>query len=548
MCPKLLFSPMAPALPAAPPSRMRRLYDGASTWTEPMQPSIIDAAWLRRLALDCGADDVGLVEITRPALALQRDEILRNYAWTKSLLSLVVRMAREPVRGAPRSVANLEFHRAGHEVNEICAEIVAKLEARSIRAVNPSIGFPMEIYQTPGHGIWVVSHKPVAVEAGLGHMGIHRSLVHPKFGNFVLLGTVLMDYEASDYDHPIEYNPCSECKLCVAACPVGAIGPDGSFNFSSCFTHNYREFLGGFSDWVEQIADARDAIDYRRRISEPETTSMWQSLSYGANYKSAYCMAVCPAGEDMIGPYLRDKQRHLREAVKPLQERHEPVHVVAGSDAKAVARRKFKNKTVKLVSNGLRTRSIAGLLNFMPHVFQPSQSRGLDATFHFTFTGAEKREATITIKNRTLCINDGLVGRPDMHVTADAKIWLGFFAKEKSLLRSLITRKIRINGNPKLLLAFGKCFPSSETNHQQIEVVPQSSNNEKRAVALSKERSGDREDQVAGQAHSYGSGNCDTQCEDVPVQARERKTDSIQLAAWSILAWSIPYIEYCAPG
>ncbi len=73
-------------------------------------------------------------------------------------------------------------------------------------------------------------------------------------------------------------------------------------------------------------------------------------------------MAVCPAGEDVIGPYLQDKQRHLKEVVKPLQERAEPVYVVEGSDAEAVARRKFKNKTVKPVGNGLRPRTIAGLL------------------------------------------------------------------------------------------------------------------------------------------------------------------------------------------
>jgi len=139
--------------------------------------------------------------------------------------------------------------------------------------------------------------------------------------------------------------------------------------------------LGGFSDWIEQVADARDAMDYRRRISEPETASMWQSLSHGANYKSACCMAVCPAGEDVIGPYLQDKQRHLKEVVRPLQERAEPVYVVAGSDAEAVARRKFQNKTVKPVSNGLRPRSIAGLLNFMPYVFQPNQSRVLTPPF-----------------------------------------------------------------------------------------------------------------------------------------------------------------------
>lgn len=442
---------------------------------QPATEDKLDGAWLRRLALDCGADDVGVVEITRPGLDPQRDEILRNYPWTKSLLGFVVRMAREPLRGAPRSVANLEFHRAGHEVDGISAAIVAHLEERGVRAVNPSMGFPMEMYQTPGHGIWVVSHKPVAVEAGLGHMGIHRNLIHPKFGNFVLLGTVLIDREASEYDHPIDYNPCLECKLCVAACPVGAIGQDGSFNFSSCFTHNYREFLGGFTDWVEQVADARNAKDYRRRINEPETASMWQSLTYGANYKSAYCMAVCPAGEDVIGPYLQDKQRHLREVVRPLQERAEPVYVIPGSDAAVVARRKFKNKTVKPVGNGLRPRTIDGLLNFMPYVFQPNQSRGLDATFHFTFTGAEKREATITIKNRTLEIKEGLTGKPDMQITADAKTWLGFLAKERNLLLALITRKIRFKGNPRLLLAFGKCFPSTGARHEHVEILPQPS-------------------------------------------------------------------------
>src|SRR5215467_10863338 len=440
----------------------------------PEVPAMLDAALLRRIAVEHGADDVGIVEIGRPAIEPQRAEILRNYPWTKSLLSFVIRMAREPVRGAPRSVANLEFHRAGHEVDHIAAAIVAELETRGVRAVNPSMGFPMEMYHAPS-AVWVVSHKPVAVEAGLGHMGIHRNLIHPRFGNFVLLGTVLLECEASDYDHPIPYNPCLECKLCVAACPVGAIAPDGTFNFSSCFTHNYREFLGGFSDWVEQVADARNGIDYRRRVSDVETASMWQSLSHGATDKSAYCMAVCPAGEEVIGPYLEDKERHVKEIVKPLQERAEPVYVVPGSDAESIARRKFKNKTVKPVANGLRPRTISGLLASMPVAFQPNQSRGLDATFHFTFTGAEARDVTIEIRNRSLCIKDGLMGTPDVHVRADSKTWLGFLAKEKGLAAALITGKIRISGNPRRLLAFGKCFPSTGTQHQRVEILPQAS-------------------------------------------------------------------------
>jgi hypothetical protein len=159
---------------------IRRLTGKASEGAhqEPAE-TVLDAAWLRQLASDCGAADAGLVEIARPGLDPQREEILRNYPWTKSLLSLVLRMAREPLRGAPRSVANLEFHRTGHEVDEVCAAIVARLEERGVRAVNPSMGFPMEMYQTPGHAIWIVSHKPVAVEAGLGHMVAGSNPVAP---------------------------------------------------------------------------------------------------------------------------------------------------------------------------------------------------------------------------------------------------------------------------------------------------------------------------------------------------------------------------------
>jgi epoxyqueuosine reductase QueG len=133
-------------------------------------------------------------------------------------------------------------------------------------------------------------------------MGIHRNVIHPKFGNFILLGTILIDAEVSEYGQSIDYNPCLECKLCVAACPVGAISPSGVFNFSACYTHNYREFMGGFTDWTEQIADSKNHLDYRRKVSDAESASMWQSLSFGANYKATYCLSVCPAGEDVIGP------------------------------------------------------------------------------------------------------------------------------------------------------------------------------------------------------------------------------------------------------
>jgi ferredoxin len=356
-------------------------------------------------------------------------------------------------------VANLEFHHTGEEVDTVAHAIVAALEREGIRAVNPPMGFPMEMDRFPNK-IWVVGHKPVAVAAGLGRMGIHRNVIHPRFGNFILLGTVLLDAEATAYDRPIDYNPCLECKLCVAACPVGAISPDGRFDFSACYTHNYREFMGGFNDWVEQVAESHDALEYRRRVSDSESSSMWQSLSFGANYKAAYCMAVCPAGEDVIRPFLDDRPSFLSEVVRPLQEKKETIYVVAGSDAEAHVPKRFPAKRTKRVHNGLHPRSIDAFLNGLALTFQRGAAAGLDAVFHFTFTGQDERKATVTIQHRTLLVEEGHQRTPDLRVIADSSTWPGFLAKERGLLWALLRRKIRIKGSPRLLLAFGRCFPS----------------------------------------------------------------------------------------
>ncbi len=425
-----------------------------------------DAQWLKQLVLDAGADDVGFVEVGRPALDDQREDILKAFPHARTLISFVVRMNREAIRTPARSVANTEFHHTGDEVNDVARSVVQTLEDRGIRAMNPAMGFPMEMDQFPGK-VWVVSHKPVAVAAGLGMMGVHRNVIHPKFGNFILLGTILLDADVAQSGQPLDYNPCLECRLCVAACPVGAISPEGDFNFSACYTHNYREFMGGFTDWVEQVADSGSARDYRSRVSDAESASVWQSLSFGANYKAAYCMAVCPAGEDVIAPFLTDRKAHLKDVVRPLQEKQETIYVTRNSDAEDHVAKRFPNKQIKHVGNGLRPNSIQLFLNGLPHVFQPGKSAGLNATFHFTFTtrlsssksGHEQRQAPIVIRDQKISVQEGHVGQPDLRVTTDAQTWIGFLRKERNVVWALLRRKVRLKGPLKLFVAFGKCFP-----------------------------------------------------------------------------------------
>jgi ferredoxin len=268
---------------------------------EPITP--IDTDWLRELCLKHGAADVGFVQLESTELDSEREKILECWPQTKSLVSIVGRMNRDDIRSPARSLANNEFHHAGDEVNEIARNIVRTLEERGLRAINVTMGFPMEMQKFPDR-IWLVAHKLVAVAAGMGQMGIHRNVIHPKFGNFILLGTILLDAPLTSYSEPLDYNPCLSCKLCVSACPVGAIGADGYFNFSSCYTHNYREFMGGFQDWVNSVVESNSPANFSKKVTAAENASMWQSLSFGANYKAAYCMAVCPAGEDVIGQFL----------------------------------------------------------------------------------------------------------------------------------------------------------------------------------------------------------------------------------------------------
>jgi Fe-S-cluster-containing hydrogenase component 2 len=313
----------------------------------------VDAAWLRQLCLDAGADDVGFAELAHPDLDGEREHAENALPGTKTLISLVFRMNRDNVRTPARSVANQEFHRSGEIANETAHEIVRALEEAGHRAINPSATFPMEMGRYPGR-IWVVAHKTVAVAAGMGAMGIHRNVIHPKFGNFVLLATVLLAADVTEHGAPLDYNPCLECKLCVAACPVGAISKDGVLDFVACSTHNYREFMGGFTEWVETVADSRDGTEFRERVSDSENASMWQSLSFKPNYKAAYCMAVCPAGEDVLGPYLDDRREFLDTVLKPLQDKVEPVYVQSGSAAQAHVAKRFPHKTPVEVTGGRR--------------------------------------------------------------------------------------------------------------------------------------------------------------------------------------------------
>ncbi len=66
-----------------------------------------------------------------------------------------------------------------------------------------------------------LSHKAVAVAAGIGWQGKSLVTVSPEYGPRIRLGTVLTDAPLAPHG-PIK-NRCAGCTACVEACPAGAI-------------------------------------------------------------------------------------------------------------------------------------------------------------------------------------------------------------------------------------------------------------------------------------------------------------------------------------
>ncbi len=86
--------------------------------------------------------------------------------------------------------------------------------------------------------------RALAVRAGLGFIGKNHMLINPQLGPQILLGELLttLELETEKIDPDSGDNGCHSCERCTAACPTGALRPDGRFDATKCISYLTIEY------------------------------------------------------------------------------------------------------------------------------------------------------------------------------------------------------------------------------------------------------------------------------------------------------------------
>lgn len=130
-----------------------------------------------------------------------------------------------------------------------------------------------------------VLERDWARRAGLGWVGRHTLLIHPRAGSWFFLAELIIDLPLVP-DSPME-DRCGTCRRCIDACPTDAISPSG------------------------YVLDASRCISYLTIELREAIPEEFQSRMEGWAFGCDICQEVCP--------WNRFAARHREPAFEPVE-------------------------------------------------------------------------------------------------------------------------------------------------------------------------------------------------------------------------------------
>lgn len=127
----------------------------------------IDSDHLRELCIKHGADDIGIVEIDRPSLSLERADILHAFPRGKTLVCMVRKINADSVRTPASYIKDTEFNHLRGEIIAISRKILSDLDEEGVGGLLNAATFRWMLRNGPGRcgasrsSLWLL--KPASV-------------------------------------------------------------------------------------------------------------------------------------------------------------------------------------------------------------------------------------------------------------------------------------------------------------------------------------------------------------------------------------------------
>ncbi|WP_202707587.1 epoxyqueuosine reductase [Sporosalibacterium faouarense] len=200
---------------------------------------------VKEIALKLGADLCGIASSRSFDHAPKGFKPNDIYKQCKSVVTYAKRLPSNIMYSSSCIPYTKVMSRLMDEIDSLGIELSMKLEDYGVYSMLIPANAPYEYWDSDKSlGKGILSQKHAAQLAGLGIIGRNTLLVNEKYGNMLVLGSILVDNHLEpDLKANSTYCP-PKCRLCIDSCPVGAL--DGkTVNQASCRSKSGGKSLKG---------------------------------------------------------------------------------------------------------------------------------------------------------------------------------------------------------------------------------------------------------------------------------------------------------------